>query len=134
MRKMKIKRIPPKFIPLVSKRQNGENWLETASLMKHKRARATKPVFLEKTWVIFLTLSLSGCGIFGTSERQALPVPPYAPVAGALDESYLHSPSGDIAAHYPSGWLQVDISTIPLANVEEVYTDHERRRALVLAE
>ena len=76
----------------------------------------------------------AGCGIFGKAEKQALPVPPYAPMAGALDESYMHSPSGDIAAHYPSGWLLVDIHTIPMANVEAVYTDRERRRALVLAE
>src|SRR5581483_1738149 len=36
--------------------------------------------------------------------------------------------------HYPKDWLHVDIQTIPMANVEEVYTDHERRWALVLSE
>ena len=88
------------------------------------------------TWAIgFASLGIfAGCGIFGKAERQVLPVPPYAPIPSALEESYLHSPSGDIAAHYPKGWLLTDIRTIPMANVEEVYTDRERRRALVLAE
>jgi hypothetical protein len=89
---------------------------------------------LHSAFFILVLAGVSGCGMFGKAERQALPVPPYAPVAGALDESYLHSPSGDIAAHYPSGWLLVDTHTIPLANVEDVYTDPQRRRALVLAE
>lgn len=102
--------------------------------MKHKRVRSTNLVFIEKTSVVLVALSLVGCGIFGKAERQTLPVPPYAPIPGAVDEAYLHSPSGDIAAHYPKGWLLADIRTIPMANVEEVYTDHERGRALVLAE
>ncbi len=89
-----------------------------------------------KLWLMALVIAgiFTGCGMFGKAERQMLPVPPYAPMANSLDQSYLHSPSGDIAAHYPKGWLHVDIRTISMANVEEVYTDHARRRALVLAE
>ncbi len=74
------------------------------------------------------------CGIFGKAVKPVPIVPPYAPLTGALDEDYLHSPTGDIAAHYPDGWLHVDIQTIPMANVEEVYTNPERSWALVLAE
>ncbi len=76
----------------------------------------------------------AGCGMFGKAQRQVLPVPPYSPMPGALSDSYLHSPSGDIVAHYPKGWLHVDIHTIPLDNVEEVYTNHARSVALVLSE
>jgi hypothetical protein len=77
---------------------------------------------------------LAGCGIFGTANKPKPIAPPYPPLADALDEEYLHSPTGDIAAHYPKGWLQVDIRTIPMTNVEEVFTDPERRWALVLSE
>jgi|GEM_PF-3538980 len=102
--------------------------------MKYKRARARSLIFIEKIGVILFTLAFSACGPSSKAERQVLPVPPYAPSAGDLDESYLHSPSGDVAAHYPKGWLHVDIRIVTLPNVEEVFTDHERRRALVLAE
>ncbi|HET6400935.1 MAG TPA: hypothetical protein VFH95_05990 [Candidatus Kapabacteria bacterium] len=40
MPKMKIKRIQPKFILLISKRHSGENRLKKTQLMKHKRVRA----------------------------------------------------------------------------------------------
>ena len=76
---------------------------------------------------------VAGCGPAGNL-RKVLPTPPYSTMPGALDENYLHSPSGDIAANYPQGWLHVDIRSIPLDNIEEVYTDPARRRALVLSE
>lgn len=76
---------------------------------------------------------LTGCGPSGNAIHPVLPIPPYPP-SGTLDEDYIHSPSGDIAAHYPKGWLHVDIRTIPMDNIEEVYTDRARTRALVLAE
>lgn len=76
---------------------------------------------------------IAGCGPSGNL-RKMLPTPPYSAESGALDENYLHSPSGDIAANYPRGWLHIDIRTIPIDNVEEVYTDPARSRALVLAE
>jgi|SRR5665213_62286 len=87
-------------------------------------------------WAVGFAVSgiFAGCGMFGKAERQVLPMPPYSPAPNALDESYFHSPSGDVAAQYPLGWLLVDIHTIPMANVEEVYTDPDRQRALVLAE
>ncbi len=86
---------------------------------------------------IFVSLSavlFAGCGLFGKANKPMPIVPPYPPLVDALDEEYLHSPTGDLAAHYPKGWLHVDIQTIPMVNVEEVYTDPERRWALVLAE
>ncbi len=76
----------------------------------------------------------AGCGIFGKTVKPAPAAPPYPALTNVLDEDYLHSPTGDIAAHYPNDWLHVDIQTIPMANVEEVYTDPERQWALVLAE
>src|SRR5437868_4876537 len=72
---------------------------------------------------LFLLVLTAGCGIFGKAEKGPTNLPPYVPIAGALDEEYLHSPSGDLAAHYPKGWLHVDIRQIPMSNVEEVYTD-----------
>lgn len=72
--------------------------------------------------------------MFGKATKPVPIASPYPPLAGVLDEEYLHSPSGDIAGQFPKGWLQVDIQTIPMNNVEEVYTDPERRWALVLAE
>ncbi|HWF43238.1 MAG TPA: hypothetical protein VG537_01220 [Candidatus Kapabacteria bacterium] len=76
----------------------------------------------------------SGCGLFTTATKPTLPSTPYPPLSNALDEEYLHSPAGDMAARYPAGWLHVDIATIPMQNVLEVYTDPERARALVLTE
>jgi hypothetical protein len=72
--------------------------------------------------------------MFGNAVKTVPVAPPYLPLSRALDEDYLHSPTGDIAAHYPKGWLHVDIQTIPMTNVEEVYTNPERSWALVLAE
>jgi hypothetical protein len=86
---------------------------------------------------IFVSVSavmIAGCGIFGKAVKPAAAPPPYPPLTNVLDEDYLHSPSGDIAAHFPNGWLHVDIQSIPMTNVEEVYTDPDRRWALVLAE
>jgi hypothetical protein len=86
---------------------------------------------------IFLSLTammIAGCGTLGKGSMPVPIAPPYPPLAGVLDEDYLHSPSGDIAGQFPKGWLQVDIQTIPMNNVEEVYTDPERHWALVLAE
>ncbi len=86
---------------------------------------------------IFVSVSailFAGCGMFGKAVKPVAVVPPYLPFANVLDEDYLHSPTGDIAAHYPNGWLQVDIQSIPMTNVEEVYTNPERSWALVLAE
>ena len=77
---------------------------------------------------------LASCGLFTKAEKQQLPAAPYSPLPNALDEEYLHSPSGDMAARYPKGWLHVDISVIPMQNVLEVYTDPNRERALVLLE
>ncbi len=87
-------------------------------------------------WILFLLSSMlvTGCGMFGKAVKPVPVAPPYPPISDALDEDYLHSPTGDLAGHYPKGWLHVDIQTIPMANVEEVYTDPERRWALVLAE
>ena len=76
----------------------------------------------------------SGCGVFGKAEKEAVPTTPYPPLVNALDEEYLHSPAGDVAARHPLGWLHVDITTIPMQNVLEVYTDPERAWALVLSE
>jgi hypothetical protein len=83
---------------------------------------------------LFFLIFAAGCGLFGSATKPTLPTTPYPALPDALDEEYLHSPSGDIAAHYPKGWLHVDISTIPMQNVLEVYTDPARERALVLME
>ncbi|MDP4199059.1 MAG: hypothetical protein Q8922_13935 [Bacteroidota bacterium] len=84
--------------------------------------------------LIFLTLFVTGCSLFGPTTKPLSPTSPYLPLPNALDENYFRSPSGDIAARYPKGWLRVDIRSIPMENVLEVYTDPERERALVLAE
>jgi hypothetical protein len=76
----------------------------------------------------------AGCSLFTKAEKQPLPATPYPPLPNALDEEYLHSPSGDMAARLPKGWLHVDVNTIPMQNVLEVYTDPERERVLVLLE
>jgi hypothetical protein len=91
------------------------------------------PVHSKKLFPLLILAFASGCALFGKAEKP-VKASPYMPIAGVLDEEYLHSPSGDIAAHYPKGWLHVDIRTIPMQNVQEVYTDQERSRALVLAE
>jgi hypothetical protein len=85
-------------------------------------------------FVSFGVVVIGGCGLFGKATKPVPIAPPYPPLTNALDEEYLHSPTGDLAAHYPKGWLQVDIRTIPMKNVEEVYTDPDRHWALVLAE
>ncbi|SRR5579883_1479980 len=77
---------------------------------------------------------LAGCGIFGKAERKVALLPPYSPQPDLLGEDYFHSPAGDVAARYPKNWLHVDIRTIPMQNVLEVYTDEARSKALVLAE
>jgi hypothetical protein len=89
-----------------------------------------------RKWILvsLTAIFFAGCGMFGKAVKPVPIVPPYQPFANALDEDYLHSPTGDIAAHFPKEWLQVDIQSIPMANVEEVYTDPERSWALVLAE
>ena len=85
--------------------------------------------------LLFLILAViaSGCGLFSKAEKPVVQNP-YTVIPGALGEDYFHSPSGDIAGRYPREWLQVDIRTIPMQNVLEVYTDEDRERALVLSE
>src|SRR5262245_21126533 len=88
-----------------------------------------------RTLAVFIsTISVAGCGIFGGGEKPPVQATPYLPLPGVLGEEYLHSPAGDIAARYPNGWLHVDIRTIPMQNVLEVYTDEARARALVLSQ
>lgn len=83
---------------------------------------------------LLLAALFAGCALFSKTEREASPTTPYPALSDALDESYMHSPAGDIAAHYPKNWLHVDIHSIPMENVLEVYTDRTRERALVLSE
>ena len=82
---------------------------------------------------LILAAIASGCGLFSKAEKPVIQNP-YTIITGALGEDYFHSPSGDIAGRYPKSWLQVDIRTIPMQNVLEVYTDEDRARALVLSE
>jgi hypothetical protein len=82
---------------------------------------------------MILVVFASGCSLFSKAEKPVVQNP-YTVIPGALGEDYFHSPSGDIAGRYPKGWLQVDIRTIPMQNVLEVYTDQDRERALVLSE
>jgi hypothetical protein len=82
---------------------------------------------------LLLTVFASGCSLFSKAEKPVVQNP-YTVISGALGEDYFHSPSGDIAGCYPKGWLQVDIRTIPMQNVLEVYTDENRERVLVLSE
>ena len=90
---------------------------------------------LFRSSILFLIICLvSGCSLFSPPPKPTPAGPPYAPIPDALSDEYLHSPSGDVAAHYPKDWLLVDIHSIPMQNVEEVYTDHDRRWALVLSE
>ena len=83
---------------------------------------------------LLLFALLPGCGLFGGAEKKPVEARPYPPIPNVLGEEYLHSPTGDIAALYPRGWLHVDIQTIPMQNVLEVFTDEARSRALVLSE
>jgi hypothetical protein len=84
--------------------------------------------------LLLVVVALSGCGIFGKAEKTPLPTAPYTALAGSLDPEYFHSPSGDIAGRYPANWLRVNVSGMPLEHVLFVYTDPERRNALVLSE
>lgn len=79
-------------------------------------------------------LGLNSCGVFGKAQKPALPSAPYSAAYGVLDAEYFHSPSGDIAGRYPTGWLRVNIASVASEHVLFVYTDRERRRALVLSE
>jgi hypothetical protein len=79
-------------------------------------------------------LGLNSCGVLGKSEKVPLPSAPYSAAIGALDAEYFHSPSGDIAGRYPTGWLRVNVAPIASEHVLFVYTDRDRRRALVLSE
>ncbi len=61
------------------------------------------------------------------------PYPPYGPEA--LDPLFFHSPVGDIAGHYPLGWLLVNTEALPeFQNVLFLYTDRGRTNGLVLSE
>ncbi|MBS1903190.1 MAG: hypothetical protein JSS75_05755 [Bacteroidetes bacterium] len=77
-----------------------------------------------------------GCSLFypapvKLAEEKAF----YDPYPSALSDDYFHSPVGDLAGHYPSGWLQTNIEHIqPLENVAFVYTDSIRSWALTLIE
>ncbi len=83
--------------------------------------------------LLLLATLASGCALFGPTAVPVSPLP-YTPLPDALEDAYFHSPAGDVAARYPIGWLHVDMHTIPMENVVQVYTDPERERALVLAE
>lgn len=87
---------------------------------------------------LILTLGLlplaASCSIFRSERKIEERRPPYE-AYGELDETYFHSPEGDIVGHFPSGWLQVNVEDIPsLEGVLFVYTDPLRKRALILSE
>jgi hypothetical protein len=84
--------------------------------------------------LLLLGILASGCALFGPSGQALGPTVPYPPLPDALEDTYFHSPAGDIAARYPKGWLHVDIHTIPMEHVLQVYTDPDRERALLLSE
>lgn len=80
------------------------------------------------------TFIVAGCGILGKAEKTPQPSSPYPPLPGFLDQEYFHSPSGDIAGKFPAGWLRVNVASIPMEHVLFVYSDPDRRTALVLSE
>jgi hypothetical protein len=82
-----------------------------------------------------LAFLVSGCSLFYSTPKVEKKRPIYEMSSSPLDEEYFHSPSGDVAGHIPSGWLQVNTEKIPeLENILDVYTDPDRAFALVLTE
>jgi hypothetical protein len=76
--------------------------------------------------------ALDSCGsskpIIKNSQYEALG-------PGALDTHFFHSPVGDIAGHYPAGWLLVNTEVLPeFQNLLFLYTDRTRTNGLVLSE
>jgi hypothetical protein len=86
------------------------------------------------SYVLPLAFLAVSCGILSKTEKASLPKSPYSALPAALSDEYFHSPAGDIAGRYPADWLRVDISSIPMEHVLFVYTDRDRRRALILSE
>lgn len=86
--------------------------------------------------VLSLAFASAGCQLFSsrtivTEEKR----PPYEPIANALSEDFLHSPTGDIVGHFPKGWLQVNVENDPdLDQILFIYTDAARANGLVLTE
>lgn len=116
---------------LLSRRTTLKQYLDMSIL---RRIFALMDRTRTLTLYALCSILIGGCSLFGRGAREAAPGPPYPPFTGVLDENYFHSPAGDVAARYPSRWLHVDIRTIPMENVLEVYTDGDRERALVLSE
>jgi hypothetical protein len=84
-------------------------------------------------WVLlFASMSLLSCGPSKTIVKDSgiQPLPP-----SSLDAHFFHSPVGDLAGHYPNGWLLVNMENLPdFSNVLFVYSDPARENALVLSE
>ena len=77
-------------------------------------------------------LAVLGC----SAPKTVVKEDPYPALpSSALDARYFHSPVGDVAGHYPAGWLLVNLENLPdFSNVLFVYTDPARTDALVLSE
>jgi hypothetical protein len=82
--------------------------------------------------VLMPLVALTACG---PSKPVVKPLLYQAYGPEALDSHFFHSNVGDIAGHYPNGWLQVNIEALPeFQNVLFLYTDRTRTNGLVLSE
>jgi hypothetical protein len=79
---------------------------------------------------------LEGCSLFYPAPVKLVDEKQYYdPLVGKLSDDYFHSPVGDLAGHYPAGWLQANIEHIPsLENIGFVYADSIHSWALTLME
>jgi hypothetical protein len=111
------------------------NCLEPELALASPRIFATVNLRLLLLALLLLPLA-EGCSLFYSTpvkliEEKAF----YDPLPAALSDDYFHSPAGDLAGHYPSGWLQTNIEHIPeLENVGFVYTDSVHSWAIALLE
>ncbi len=95
------------------------------------------PVNVRRLLTALILLSfVEGCSLFYSTPVKLVEEKPfYDPLPGALSDDYFHSPVGDLAGHYPSGWLLTNIEHISeLENVGFVYTDSLRSWAITLME
>jgi len=96
--------------------------------MKFRQSASKLYVF---TFAI-LAVVVSSCGPSKPPVKE-LEYPPLS--TSALDPRYFHSAVGDLAGHFPNGWLLVNMENLPdFSNVIFVYTDPARENALILSE
>lgn len=103
----------------------------------HDAPRIFAAVNLRLFFLALILLPLGeGCSLFYSTPVKLIEEKQfYEPLPAALSDDYFHSPAGDLAGHYPNGWLLTNIEHIPeLENMGFVYTDSVRSWAVTLIE